>query len=186
MWDLTPSGKGAFASCTLVQFHENNYTYAQLGDCILLEKRNGQWTQITIDKIKPYDEIDINYIHQLLAPQGIGLKDKNSVAEAVDYMLEKRQEKLNKKYGVFNGAPEVAEFIDSGQRSLKGVEALCLVCDGFEHPVKGFVKSAERIEEVGFKAYFKEIKSLYDADPDFTKLPRFKHMDDSTGIFIQF
>jgi len=97
---------------------------------------------------------------------------------------------LNTTKGVFNGDPNMTSFITSGQRSLTGVKAIILVSDGFllpsSHEQEKYHHIAQHVLQNGCFSTYAKIKDDYNADPEGTLYPRFKHQDDSSCVVLRF
>ena len=93
-------------------------------------------------------------------------------------------------FGALNGSQEIAQYLWTTRLPLKGVESLLLVSDGFLPPsedhndlsVRERLMSLMRAE--GLKGVYKWKSSVEDSDPDWHHI-RFKHSDDSTGIWLR-
>lgn len=188
--EVAKEGKlGPSANLVLVKFAEDGtFTFAQVGDCILLIKRRGEWHQLTPDMRFKMDERSYQKALAEL-PEGFDMTQFKDSPPMLKLNKEKRM-LSNVKTGVFTGEPQMKKFIMEGEKGMDGVEAMALMCDGMAWPHDGekqmYITAAQKMEEMGVKAYWQALKAEYDADPDFKSFLRLKHMDDATAVLVEF
>ena len=181
--------QGPAAGGCMMRLHDDgSYSYAQAGDCILLEKKKGQpWQQLTADS-RWEDDSKYEILMQAMFKQGASIAEVRA-DKIICKMIEEHRLKSNVTKPVLTGEQELADHICKGRRSLKDVEMLLLMSDGMAWPEgekeQGFLAAAEKMQQ-GFSGYYQELKALYDADDQYQKYPRFKHIDDATALKMMF
>lgn len=179
---------GPSAAALMVKLHDDGtYSYAQVADCFLVEVHDdGTMVLVTPDQL-------VNIDNGSMAEAKQRLRDGVSPAEIladpkVKAILKNNRLMNNVKFGVINGEDDVKNLVCHGRRSLDGVAALVLMSDGMVMPnngrENGATLAAKHMLRLGVSAYYRELKKVYDADPAFTQVLRFKHMDDATGLSV--
>ncbi|MBI1363376.1 MAG: hypothetical protein GC134_05275 [Proteobacteria bacterium] len=179
---------GPSAAAAMVKLHKDGtYSYAQVADCFIVEvRKDGTCVLVTPDQLVGVDNGSMAEARQRLRD---GVPPEEILADPkVRAILKENRLKNNVVFGVLNGEDDVKNLLCHGRRSLDGVAALVIMSDGMVPPTAGRESGAEMaaraMVDMGVSAYWRMLKSLYDADPDFRKYLRFKHMDDATGMVI--
>ena len=182
--------QGPCAAAMVVKLHEDNtYSYAGVGDAFLVEiGTEGHWF-VMPDQEKPGEKERIEHFHDLVQDQGLTF-DEAWQDDEVNARYAAVRDRLNEDWPVFNGEPAMETLMWSGRRPLSGVRSLVLLTDGLLLPgaktdIEGAIAAAMQIDSYGISAYYQSLKKLYHDDPERTKFPRFKMMDDASGILLR-
>lgn len=189
--DVAAEGKyGPSAAAVIVRLHEDNtYTYAQVADCALVEMKKYEGTLLTPDQLTNLDDgtlaAAMKRVREGCKPEDV-LNDP-----AVRERLRANRLFNNVRFGVINGEPEIEPLVCHGRRLLTGVTKLVLISDGMQaEPRKGIsgddrlLAGALLVARWGAARAWERLSKVYDSDPNFTAMPRFKHMDDASAIAI--
>lgn len=182
---------GPCCAVALIKIHNDGMiSHANLADCSILVLQNNQWHMVS--KFWPcHAELDQQLADAIFAEIHKGA----SIAEAkkaphIQEHLKKGRQLANIDYGFFNADEAVKDFIKYGTLQSKDAEAIIVMSDGLFWPEsssheQASLTAAKKIYEQGVYGYYQDFKALYDADPNFQRFPRFKHMDDATALFIK-
>lgn len=182
---------GPCAAVACIKIQENNKaTIANLSDCAILAKKNNVWEILSIQS-KRHQELDQQLASAMFKEldQGKNIKTVKDLPQ-IAALREKNRKLLNLEYGVFNAEPEALNFLHSQQIDTTDISHIALFTDGYIHPntqteEEGLIKSAQLIEKLGCFGAYQALKELYDADAEFKKFKRLKHMDDSTALLLE-
>lgn len=165
--------------------------YAQLGDCMLaVYYADGRIRILTHDQLAIVDDRSKAV---WLAGMAAGLTSAAELWPHVRAQIVAGRAFANREggYGVLNGDPACADFMESGRISLSGVSSLLLFSDGLyipkpagESDKDGATEIAMRVKEIGLRQYFEWLSELEASDPECTRYPRMKKSDDKTAIWI--
>lgn len=189
--DVAAEGKyGPSAAGVIVRVHEDNtYSYAQVADCALVEVVNYEGTLLTADQLINLDD---GTLADAMRRVREGCKPEDVLQDPV-VKARLRANRLfnNVRFGVINGESEMAALVCHGRRSLSDVTKLVLISDGMQaEPRKGrsgddrLLEGAMLVSRWGAVRAWERLCKIYDADPNFTAMPRFKHMDDASAVVI--
>ncbi len=190
--DVHKLGKqGPCASGVLLKTHKNGtFSYAQIGDCMLVElTHEGGFIELTDDTRFEDDHIYLNKAAELSKATGKSILEVRSNPEVIS-AIQAHREMSNVSKGVITGEPEMDAFIVSGVRDLDNAKALIMMSDGMAHPEfdkeQTYIQAAQYMMEHGIEAYYKKLQEIYNADTDWHNLKhiRCKHMDDATAMII--
>lgn len=191
--DVAAEGKyGPSAAAVIVRLHEDGtYTYAQVADCALVEMKDGNGTLLTPDQLTNLDDGTLAAAMQRVRE---GCKPEDVLQDpAVNARLRANRLFNNVRFGVINGEPEMAALVCHGRRMLAGVDKLVLISDGMQaEPGKGYSGDRRLCEGAMLAARWGALRAwerlckVYDSDPHFTRMPRFKHMDDASAVVLHF
>jgi hypothetical protein len=184
--------------------------FAHAGDTCLLEvRRSGEAISHATDQMGPYDENALKLAAQLQQARGI-----RHLAEAV-WLFEVQQLNLENGLrhnyvdeqgrtwpgagcGVINGLPELADYLEVGTIPVDPDQTagFCLLSDGLQLLAPLSETSAEIatrwrqtgviVRHRGLRGLYNTIHQMADADEHFDQYPRFKSLDDATGVYLQF
>lgn len=194
--DVAAQGKyGPSAAAVLVKLHrDGTYTYAQVADCFLVEcTTDGDKTLLTADQVVNLDENGTLKRAREKVAQGLPPEDVLSDPE-VKAQLKANRLKNNVIFGVVNGEKAMENMVQHGRRPIEGVRWLSLMSDGMVNSLlwpkasreDKVIRSAQAMSAQGVYGHWQNLKELLDADPVFARYPRFKHMDDATGMVLHF
>ncbi len=183
---------GPTASGVIVKIHsDNTYSFAQVGDCMLVESQTGKLNELTIDS-RYVDDHDYLHIAQKISKQkGLGILEVREYPEVINAIVAHRL-KSNVEKGVLNGDLAMDNFICHDRRPLKNVSELILMSDGMAHPEyelkDTYIEAAKHMLEKSIYHYYKTLKAILDADCDWKNLKylRGKHIDDCTAVIAKF
>ncbi|MEW9677443.1 hypothetical protein ABRT01_14860 [Lentibacillus sp. L22] len=167
--------------------------YVHAADCMLfLQYETGTIRMVTHDLLQDLDNIAI---HKLVEERE---KDTNrqlslsDLSETVKPILKENRGKANTYggYSVIDGSEEVLDFLERGRISLNRVSKMLLVSDGLLLPQKlderdAWMKTAHLAFSNGLDQLVTEVEKRENDDPHCVTYPRFKRMDDKTGILIE-
>ncbi|MTW85205.1 hypothetical protein F3157_05975 [Virgibacillus dakarensis] len=168
--------------------------YVQAADCMLfLQYETGAIRMVTHDLLQDLDSIAIHKLvekRERSTNRHLGL---GHLREMVNPILLENRSKANTYggYGVIDGGEEALDFLERGRISLNRVSRILLVSDGLLLPQKldepdAWIKTADLAFSDGLDQLVKEVGKREDDDPHCVTYPRFKKMDDKTGILIEF
>jgi hypothetical protein len=86
--------------------------------------------------------------------------------------------------GVIDGLPQLADYIETGQRSLDGVAGVFVCSDGAIWP-DDLQTMQQIIQTEGVRAYYHRLRALERDDSTRERFPRFKVHDDFTGLYVK-
>lgn len=198
--DIAAQGKyGPSAAGVIVRLHSfGSYSYAQVADCYLVERRRmdyygvdqpDMYELLTPSQLQGLDDGTLKKAHEKIAK---GYPVEEILKEpTVAKKLKANRLFNNVRFGVINGERAMENHINAGTRCLSDVKSLILMSDGMEDIAAdpGFCKvetAAEQMVKYGVRTYWKQLRAVFDTDPNFTRWTRFKHMDDATGMVISF
>jgi hypothetical protein len=191
--DIMALGKmGPCAAVAVIKFRpDGTISYANIADCTIVALQNNVW-QLLSRHCARHIELD-NQLSDAIFEEidsGTPLSEAQQKPHVLD-LRNKNRCLLNIEYGVFNGEPEMANFLSSGHVKANNITALALFSDGLFWPEStneeaACISAAEKMYSVGVFKYYQELRNLKDNDPDFKLFRRLKHMDDATGLVMRF
>lgn len=193
---LALGAKGAGASVIVLRLENDSYSFVQLGDCVLLERRNARWRICSsVNKFHAQSDLDIQKVLSQKIAEGVESKDALNTPEIVA-LIQQARENINIRYAHFNVEQECLSFAVSGEGNLNGVEALLLLSDGMAWPIKEdkyvgdlnpYILAAEKIYHYKSCArYYEDMIQKLDTDPLRQTFLRFKHADDASAVLLSF
>ncbi|WHX31741.1 protein phosphatase 2C domain-containing protein [Brevibacillus agri] len=178
------------AACAVVRVKDNCLEYAQSGDCMIFAVYED-------DAVRPLTYPQVRLLEQQALASweaGIreGLSTRVELRERCMEILIHNRYQANEPggYGVLNGDPACADFVEYGRVNRAGVKALVLATDGLFMPAAfggdepGWEETALPIFRKGLQRYADELIALENSDPECIRYPRFKKSDDKTGIVL--
>jgi len=108
----------------------------------------------------------------------------------MEAQITRKRQESNVTYGVLNGEPEVANFIQTTTIPAQGVEMVILLDDGLFIPKTDpsaphdWAVYAQLIAEGGLPRLHQYIRSIERSDPDLSFYPRVKMSDDASGAVL--
>ncbi len=181
--------QGPSASVILVRVEDKGYSFAQLGDAVLLEKRAGKWKTMTTEStFHTQADKAMHEKMRALIQKGVVAPQEAVKHPEIVRLIKETRDSMNKYYAPFNASEACFPFIMSGTASFEDLEALALLSDGMNWPLEdgdGYEIAAEKIARYGNCAqYHKEMIERLDKDPGKEKYLRFKHADDASAVFL--
>ncbi|MBM3603100.1 MAG: hypothetical protein FJX22_04925 [Alphaproteobacteria bacterium] len=181
---------GPSAAAILVRGHDNGQlSWAGAGDSYLLfaDKALSEWFCAWQEAIELLDyhprNILIKKLEQGLSPQE-ALKDQELLR-----LLREERANHNVTHPVFNGEQAFDCCVYHGTLDPEIYPHLVLMSDGLAWPEAvgqaGYRAAAKEVYHSDLPAYYRQLKNTFDADPGFTRYPRFKHMDDATALVLE-
>ncbi|WP_219833967.1 protein phosphatase 2C domain-containing protein [Paenibacillus sp. R14(2021)] len=179
------------ACAVLVRISDKWIEYAQLGDCMLaVYYVDGTIRVVTHDQLAHVDDRS-----KAVWTAGIaaGLMTAEQLWAHVRPQIIAGRAIANRPggYGVLNGDPGFADFVEFGRISSSGVAALLLFSDGLyipkpagESDKDSAADIAARVRDMGLDSYAAWLTALEESDPDCTRYPRMKKSDDKTAIWL--
>ena len=174
----------------------NTLTVASVADCSVVMRRKGKgWNVITPTRKGDGGQGRLSKrLHDVLAKQiAKGMTPEQAKqSEPVQEILKKNRMRVNVEFGSFNGEKDAEKFFFSQTLSLAELQHLAMFSDGLEDPdgethADQCVGAAQEMYARGVRNYHAFLKNdIFGLDEDFTRYPRAKHMDDSTGIVLTF
>ncbi|MFT7433754.1 MAG: serine/threonine protein phosphatase PrpC [Alphaproteobacteria bacterium] len=182
---------GPTASAVLVKFtNDNFYTFAQVGDCMLIEENDGQYSELTKDNRHDDDQMYIQKAWKMAKEQNKSILEIRQSQEIIQDIINHRLQS-NVTTGCFNGDPCMDTFITHGKRPIEKSLNLTLMSDGMAHPEfpvnQSYIQASKLMLINDIDDYYKTMKKIYDTDIDFKNLKysRFKHIDDASAIIAR-
>lgn len=117
-------------------------------------------------------------------------RQEEHIRQSLDKEILTLRATANIKSGVLNGDSDAEKFLQTGQRSLKGVAHILLFTDGLLIPKEDprqpddFETFAELFLTGGLKRVKQYVRKLEDEDPKCWKYPRYKQHDDIAAVAI--
>ena len=189
---------GPSCAAAIVRLHPetNTMTVASVADCSVVMRRKGKgWNVITPTRKGDGGQGRLSKrLHDVLAKQiAKGMTPEQAKqSEPVQEILKNNRMRVNVEFGSFNGEKDAEKFFFSQTLSLAELQHLAMFSDGLEDPdgethADQCVGAAQEMYARGVRNYHAFLKNdIFGLDEDFTRYPRAKHMDDSTGIVLTF
>ncbi len=185
---------GPSASVCLIKRHDDgSVSYANVGDssCFVMDKA-GQSKRLS----HHYQaHIDLDHTWLKACQEEIHQGTPLSQVRALPHMrtlIEGNRNQSNVTYGVFNSELETQDFMRGGLVKKDGYGSFVLFSDGLlwpdaddEHQAMDIATKKIWDHSVG-DYYINQMRPLKDADADFIKYARLKHMDDATGLVVKY
>ncbi|QHW32995.1 protein phosphatase 2C domain-containing protein [Paenibacillus rhizovicinus] len=166
--------------------------FAQLGDCMLaVYYADGTIRIVTHDQLAHVDDRSKAVWFEGIAA---GLTAPADLREHTMGQLIAGRALANRPggYGVLNGDPACADYLEFGRISSSNAAALLLFSDGLYIPKPPGVSDkdsaaeiAALVRDMGLDRYLEWLTDLENTDPDCTLYPRMKKSDDKTAIWIE-
>lgn len=172
-------------SMAVVRVVEGQLEFCQTGDSLIMAINNDNSHSL----LTP--ELDIDKETMKLW-QGAGGATSKSIYSTLRQQIRKVRLQMNRDYGVLNGEPEAAGFLNHGRVSLDSVSDIILFTDGLYLPKKD---PGEPTDWAAFSSLYKQnglggvkkyVKDLQDRDQDLRVYPRFKLHDDIAAVSVHF
>ncbi|QHT63040.1 protein phosphatase 2C domain-containing protein [Paenibacillus lycopersici] len=180
------------ACAALVRIGPAWIEFAQLGDCMLaVYYADGTIRIATHDQLAHVD--DRTKAAWAAAVAG-GLSDTAELRARVRHQIVAGRALANRPggYGVLNGDPACADYLEYGRISSSNVVALLLFSDGLyipkppgESDKDSAVEIASQVRGLGLDRYLEWLTELENTDPACTRYPRMKKSDDKTAVWIE-
>lgn len=183
--------KGPCAAVAVLKLHGDKASFASLADCAIVAGQKDAWQVLNNTSEKHY-ELDLKLAEALFAAMQKGLPAHKARNEPeVAALREQNRVLQGNAYGVFSADPAMVEFMHSDTFDLADYDKIALFSDGMVWPDATGLDaslrlSAQKMAALGLHSYYNQMKSLYDADPDFVRFQRLKHMDDATALLLHF
>ncbi|MBM7565113.1 protein phosphatase 2C domain-containing protein [Paenibacillus sacheonensis] len=180
------------ACAVLVRVGSKWIDYAQLGDCMLAAYYDdGTIRIVTHDQLAHVDDRT-----KAVWLEGInaGLASSAELWTHVRPQIAAGRALANRPagYGVLNGDPDCADYVEYGRIAAANVVSLLLFSDGLYMPKPpgesdkdSAADIASLVREAGLDRYLAQLTDLENTDPECTIYPRMKKSDDKTAIWIQ-
>lgn len=190
--DIVALGKlGPCASAALLRLHDDGTaTWANVSDCVIAQCATGDDWQVLSEWSARHAELDDQLADATFAEIAKGAAPAAArKLEHIQEICRANRSLVNVEYGVFNADPEMADFLFDGRIDLQAGQSFALFSDGMIWP-EGAAQaalgdSARNIGKLGPAAYYAGLQALYDADPQFQRFRRLKHMDDATALLLR-
>ncbi|MFD2614889.1 protein phosphatase 2C domain-containing protein [Paenibacillus gansuensis] len=179
------------AGVLLIRIGETGIEYAQAGDCMLTAiYEDGIIRVITRDQLSHVDR----ETYRLWAEgAAAGMTARDQLWNYVKPQIVGGRQSANTSagYGVLNGQPEAADFLEYGRINRINLKALLLMTDGLYVPKRAgetlfdAAEAAALIDRMGLESYAEWLIEMEESDPDCLVYPRVKKSDDKTAIWIE-
>lgn len=168
---------------------------SHVGDsfCILYYS-NGASQLITIDRNEAYDKVILDKIYRLAKAKHVTPRQARQDPSIAVAIRDIRQSTHNRSdgtgQGILNGDPQAEQYFQNQSFDLTEVDSILLGSDGLippgytEHSDKGRAQLLEIVREGGLDALIAKKHEVENSDPDWKRV-RYKHSDDSTGIYLK-
>ncbi|OLN24124.1 hypothetical protein BTO30_01550 [Domibacillus antri] len=191
-----------------IQLQDRTMDFVSAGDCMLfVQYKNHSIRMLTFDQIDKLDALSIRKMQQLWEqkaaetethPNELSMEEMKKILEEIRTgiapLLRTNRDKLNTEdgYGIIDGSPEAAGFLETGSLPLLDAKKILLLSDGLkihtkkEHPSQSdeWLKSAQMAFEKGLHHLADQIIKIEESDPSCYEYPRLKQHDDKSGILI--
>ena len=167
------------------------YSWAQTGDCYLIEETFGGEFDIVspADSRMTHNELQRLQLSHKLLSEGLTIRDVQCETSYVDLLRELFLTR-NVDRSTLNGEVEFANLLNGGIRDVGNVCSLIMFTDGMVWPTSpygGDVRlTAKEIIRLGIRSYHANLQKLFLDDECCRNFVRFKLMDDASAIVIKF
>lgn len=169
-------------SASVVQLHENNLEWCQVGDCrLVLVYSNGSHRLISAPVDHDKETLDLM--------STLGGRSNSLQQSCMQDQVVRVRRRMNVTYGALCGEDESLAFVRSGLEPLMGVTDILLFSDGLllpDNEGKSIALLVELYKKGGLKAVRNRVRSLQNEDDDCVAWPRFKKHDDISAIALRF
>lgn len=190
--DLFPTSTGTVA---VVDFESDEILVEHVADSILmLFHADGSSQVVTPDQV---GRTVVSIVEDVKREMERTKETPRSIAQRPEYQhrikvncLKNFNAPSGDGFGALNGSKDMAKYLWTKRLPLKDVESLLLVSDGFLPPSEDHNDPAVRskllalMRAEGLNGVYKWKSSVEDGDADWHHI-RFKHSDDSTGIWLR-
>jgi len=171
----------------VVKLHnDGTISVASAADCAVVFRKNNRWQTVTPTR-RSLGTLGgkLKAAVQKMVDEGVPLDAVRKSAE-IKALLREQRLQANVSFGTFNHEPEACEFFFGQRFSAEGVEAIALFTDGMEWPsaanhAEACQTAAQKMSKSGVANYHAALEKHLRADVT----PRFKHMDDASGIVLR-
>lgn len=185
---------GPSASVCLIKRHDNgDVSYANVGDssCFLIDSNNQQ--KRLSHHYQAHIDLDNRWLNacQEEVRKGTAISDIRKIPH-MSALIGGNRNLSNVTYGVFNSELVTQDFIRGGVIKKDAYKGFVLFSDGLLWPDAddehlSMDLATQKIWNHGVYPYYQDhMKPLKDADSDFIKYARLKHMDDATGLVVKY
>ena len=170
-------------SSAVVRIKDNTVEWNQTGDSLFMLIYDDGSCRVPI---KNYD----HDAETLLMWKSMAGQTDKQIFEALENQIKKVRADMNVTYGVLNGEPTYADFLNSGTERLENVRHILLFTDGLFIPSgnprnkDGFDTMAALFLKGGLPAVRNHVRHLESADPECRIYPRFKSHDDIAAVAV--
>jgi serine/threonine protein phosphatase PrpC len=180
------------AGAVVIRISPDGIEYAQSGDCMLVAVyQDGTIRVVTRDQLAHVDRETYRLWAEGAAK---GLTTRDQLWDCVKPQIVDGRQSANTPagYGVLNGDPEAARYLEFGRINRINLKSLLLMSDGIYVPKRAgetpfdAVEAARRIQQSNLHDYMKDIIGIEESDPDCLVFPRVKKSDDKTAVWIEF
>ncbi|MBZ0296987.1 MAG: protein phosphatase 2C domain-containing protein, partial [Anaerolineae bacterium] len=196
------------ATLVRVDFYANRLWFAHGGDTAMyLFREDGAVEQVTDDRVAHEHENQALYAarttqQEQQAERLIDVVSHPDVQRAIrksglyhNYVDSHGQINRELGYGVVDGLPELDFYLQRGEISLEGIDALLICSDGFiwherwgeseSEAEQRLLMMRQRIESDGLSGYVAALRSMEEEDNACNLYPRFKVHDDVTAVYLE-
>lgn len=170
------------SSASVVQLHENNLEWCQIGDCrLVLVYGNG--THRLISAPVDHDKETLDMMSHL------GGRSSALQHSCMHEQVVRVRRQMNVTYGALCGEDESLSFVRSGLEPLTGVTDILVFSDGLLLPdteMGSIALLVKLYKQGGLQAVRDCVRSLQNKDADCIAWPRFKKHDDISAIALRF
>jgi len=194
---------GMAATLALVDYEGQEISIAHVADTMCIaEYTDGSYKIITPNQNKKFDDETIKLVEQLAKEKKISMREAAGLQEVRDQLAASFRKKINTPQGcgILNGMPELVEndlIFETTIPWNDNLHKLHLVSDGvivpwigrsncsYDIAIRKFMGLAD-LQSIGLENAPREGFDQLDKDPDFSKIPRLKGLDDATNLTIDF
>lgn len=174
------------AALAVVRIGDGSFEWVQLADSLILLIYADTSHQLLVEDFDHEKEV-------LTTAKRLAAERNMSMREVIDAGLHTElRSKANETYGALNGEEAAANFLNSGNESLRNVKHILLFTDGLmlpredpqeEHDWKLFV---DLFLQGGLEHVKNYVRDLQNNDPKCWKYPRYKQHDDIAALSLTF
>ena len=183
--DLEHKGGLWCTSAAVVRLFEDYFEWVQIGDCLILLVYDDGRHELLVEDFD-HDRETLSLWKTCFRNSSAGI-----LSVLADQIMDIRN-KQNVSYGVLNGEEEAVSFLNSGEKSLRGVRHILLFTDGLILPNRDPEKRADfslftdLYLEGGLARVRDVVREMEENDTNCREYPRFKTHDDIAAFAITF
>lgn len=172
-------------SLAVVRVHEESFQWIQTGDCLVLAIYDDDSFEVLT---KGFD----HDLETLMLWKEISGSSDGSILETMSRKIAEVRSQMNVTYGVLNGEKEALNFLNYGEKSLRGIKNILIFTDGLFIPKENpedkedFNLFTSLYLKGGLQNVKDYIRTLEKTDIKCKKFPRFKTHDDIAAVSLSF
>ncbi|QQZ61562.1 protein phosphatase 2C domain-containing protein [Paenibacillus sonchi] len=172
------------AALVVVQIHEYSIDYVQAGDCMLLARyKDGTVRALTHSQLS---HMDRKTLEQMAGLRAKGVSDPAELRSRLTPHLMGNRAAANTLagYGVLNGDPRFAQFLEKGTFNRANLESLYMFSDGLYTEGTNWPDLTAALDSLGAETCARTLYAKEQEDRMLLEVPRLKISDDKTCVVL--